>query len=384
MTWDANQVTLKISERRISKLKQSIVSLLTLPSRTIWNLASFVGQVISLAPVVGNATSLLSKYSQVKIAESVSYDNFFSLDEFIEFELKFWFQEIDGLNIRCCIISNPPSMLTIKGDASATGCGSYITGREVVAARPFSVSEKDTHSTWRELENVHFTLKSFLPFIQDRAVKFFVNNEASVRIIEKGSMKWDCHQFAVEIFRICRENRVSLHMEWIPRDKNKEADLLSRLSDLVDTDDWSLTPSFFTLLSNRWGPFTLDSFANFYNCKVKKFYSLFYVPNTSGVDAFSFNWQGEICLLVSPVALVGRCLEHLLRCRAKGVLVAPCWPSAFFWPMLQGFFSQFVTDCVRVKGSNVLQLGRNVNSLLGSKDFHSDMLALLIDCSHYR
>jgi hypothetical protein len=163
--------------------------------------------------------------------------------------------------------------------------------------------------------------------------------------------------------------------------ENKEADALSRLSDLVDTDDWSITSEFFKILDVRWGPFTLDCFSNFYNCKVSKLYSLFCVPNTSSVDAFSFNWHGEFCLLVPTVALVGRCLEHILRCNAKGVLVVPFWPSAFFWPLLQGHFCRFVVDFLRVKGSKILQAGRNTNSLLGSQDFNSDMLALLIDCS---
>jgi hypothetical protein len=85
-----------------------------------------------------------------------------------------------------------------------------------------------------------------------------------------------------------------------------------------------------------------------------------------------------------PVAVIGRCLEHLFRCKAKGVLVAPLWVSSFFWPLLQGFFSKFKVDFLRVKGSVVLRHGLNTNSLLGSSNFTSEVVAILIDCSSLR
>jgi hypothetical protein len=150
-------------------------------------------------------------------------------------------------------------------------------------------------------------------------------------------MKPECHQFAVEIFKVCSLNRVSLNMEWIPRDKNKEADRLSRLSDFIDTDNWGLIAPFFSLIISKFGPFSVDCFANFYNKKVVKFYSLFHVPGSSGVDAFTFDWANKFCLLTPPVAVVGRSLEHLFCCRSKGVLIVPMWPSSFYWPLLLGF-----------------------------------------------
>jgi hypothetical protein len=64
--------------------------------------------------------------------------------------------------------------------------------------------------------------------------------------------------------------------------------------------------------------------------------------------------------------------------------VAPLWVLSFFWPLLQGFFHQFIVDTLRLKGSVVLQLGLNRNNLLGSKEFCSEVEAILIDCSFLR
>jgi hypothetical protein len=78
-------------------------------------------------------------------------------------------------------------------------------------------------------------------------------------------------------------------MQWIPREENQIADEISRISENLDTDDWALTDDFFSQLDRAWGPFMVDCFANFYNFKVKKFYSMFRVPGSSGIDAFTFD-----------------------------------------------------------------------------------------------
>ena len=272
----------------------------------------------------------------------------------------------------------------MSGDASATGCGSFIEGTDLVAARLFSGEERAAHSTWRELENIHFSLKALKQYLSKRTVRFRVDNQATVSIVSKGSMRPACHQFAIEIFKFCQQNEVNLSIHWVPRDLNKQADAISRLPEVLDTDDWGLTQQFFGILDKRWGPFTLDCFANSYNAKCRRFFSFFYVPGTSGVEAFSHDWRGEFCLWVPPVAVIGRCFEHAVRCQARGVLVVPLWKSAYYWPLLTVVYSDYIIDWLQVRGKTVFCHGHNTNSLLGSSDFDSDVVALLIDCSSHR
>ena len=98
-------------------------------------------------------------------------------------------------------------------------------------------------------------------------------------------------------------------------------------------------------------------------------------------DAFSFNWEGEFILLVPPVSIIGRVLQHLELCEGKGVLIVPCWPSSYFWPILINDFANYVQDILKVKGLNILIHGYNQNSLLGSNQFHGFMLVIKLDCS---
>jgi hypothetical protein len=127
-----------------------------------------------------------------------------------------------------------------------------------------------------------------------------VDNLASVTIAASGSMKPLCQELALQIHETCRRHSVSLSLEWIPRGQNEVADYLSRLSDILDTDDWGISTEFFKILSNKFGPFSVDCFANAQNKKVDKFYSMFYVPGTAGVDAFTFSWEGELCFPTPP------------------------------------------------------------------------------------
>ena len=381
MTWNAVDLTLKISERRVEKLCRTGEEIVASREVSVRKLASWVGQVISLSPVMGGVTRLRSRFTQMEIARAKSYDTVVGVSSLVMKELLFWQENVRLLNCRACAPGSPPVVLEVKGDASASGCGSFVTGEQLWTARLFSEEERQAHSTWRELENVHFSLVALKKRLEGKTVKFLVDNQSAVSIIQNGSMKEDCHMLALEIQRVCTESSIVLHAEWVPRGDNKEADLLSRLPEEVDTDDWGLSEVFFKYLDKRWGPFTVDCFANFYNKKVEKFYSLFRTPGAAGEDAFTFSWEGENCLLVPPVAVVGRVLNHLRVCKAKGTLVVPLWKSAFFWPMLLGPFRNFIKDVVTVQAAKVLVQGRNKNSLLGSAELSSAVLGILIDCS---
>ena len=149
----------------------------------------------------------------------------------------------------------------------------------------------------------------------------------------------------------------------------------------MDIEDWGITEGFFKFLNNLYGPFSVDAFANFYNAKVGKFFSLYHCPRSSGVNAFAQNWHGENVLMVPPVSAIGEALGHLLACKAKGVLVAPKWSSAYFWPLLLSRHSIFITDIKIFKGKNVLVHGLNKNSLLGAPYFNGDVMAVALNCS---
>ena len=384
-TWNCVEGTIKVKASREAKIISTCQSLLEKRSASARCLASFTGQIISMMPVIDNLASLHTRFSQMAVAQAQTWDSLIEIDREIKAEIIFWLDNIQSLNVKYVFeVEVPGQSVSIKGDASNSGCGSFIEGTEHVAARLFSPDECARHSTWRELENVRFSMSAFGPLLKGSKVTFYTDNQSTQRILKSGSMKRECHMLAKSTVDFCNTNDISLDVQWIPREKNKEADAISREPEILDTDDWGLSRSFVSFLERRYGKFSLDAFANDYNCKCDQFCSLYHVPGSSGIDAFNFDWSNEFLLLVPPVSIIGRVLQHLLLCQAKGVLVVPCWPSAYYWPLLINDFKIFIKDILKVKGANILVSGRNKNSLLGSSGFTGFMLALQMDCSNSR
>jgi hypothetical protein len=73
--------------------------------------------------------------------------------------------------------------------------------------------------------------------------------------------------FSKQTFDFCLQINISLDVEWFPRDLNKEAHLISREPEILETDDWGISDQFFSILQRKWGVFSVDCFANFYKNK---------------------------------------------------------------------------------------------------------------------
>ena len=127
-------------------------------------------------------------------------------------------------------------------------------------------------STWRELTAIVYALQSFLPLLNGSYIKWFSDSQNACRIIQVGSMKKGLHVIArLKVFQFCVDIGIELEMQRIPRTKLDRADFISRI---IDVDDWQITTSFFEFLDYTWGQHIVDCFANFYNTKDKKFYSV--------------------------------------------------------------------------------------------------------------
>ena len=74
--------------------------------------------------------------------------------------------------------------------------------------------------------------------------------------------------------------------------------------------------------------FTCDTLADCSNKKVSVFFSKYFTPGPSGVDAFAFDWSMNNNWVVPPINLVSKTVNHMRMCGAKGTLVIPKWKSA--------------------------------------------------------
>ena len=107
-------------------------------------LHSLVGQIISLSPVCGNITRLMTRHCQMKIADATDEDELITLDEFCVSEIEFWKENVRSLNVRHIFKCNKMNKI-ICCDASSSGSGAIVCNDIHTA-----------HTHWDEHEAIYF------------------------------------------------------------------------------------------------------------------------------------------------------------------------------------------------------------------------------------
>ena len=180
-----------------------------------------------------------------------------------------------------------------------------------------------------------------------------------------GSIKLNFQSLAYKIFSHCLEHNNDLYIDWIPRTLNTQADFVSKIRHY---DDWQITSELFQELDNLWGPHTLDCFASYYNAKITLFYSCFWNPDYTGVDALYQPWLEENCLIVPPVNIVTQVLNYMSTQNTVGTLV--------FWPVLWQRYGSHITEYRYYKGNKCCIHGRNTKSIIGSHVWNGYIIAI--------
>ena len=208
----------------------------------------------------------------------------------------------------------------------------------MISYKNFEPRQSQTSSTSRELYAVMFGLRSFAHFFYNKSILWYTDNMAASKIAVKGSHIEHLQDMALTIDKIRQNFKIDFRIEWVSRDCIPLTDSLSKT---LDADDWETTPALFYMLENKWGPHSIERFADSSNTKLPRFNSKFFCPNTETVDAFSVPWGDENNFLVPPVSLIPQVLNHLRSSNAEGTLIAPFWPSASFFPLLRDEETRF-------------------------------------------
>ena len=122
---------------------------------------------------------------------------------------------------------------------------------------------------------------------------------------------------------------------------NVRADFASR--NWNDYSDWMLDPAIFMQLQRRFGPFSIDLFASYQNAQIPQFYSWKPSPNALAVDALAQHWNHfSLPYAFPPFALIGRCLQKIIKDKVPHVLIiAPVWPAQHWYPLMLQMLSDY-------------------------------------------
>ena len=371
---------LSVPEERIQKLLKSIDKLMerSREGRTIQvrQLAGVVGQIIATKLALGNIVRLRTRFCYQAINNCRTWSDNLNMSQPALEELSFWKSSLRHFNGKK-LIERASVVRVVYSDASEVAYGGYMVGvGGEVAHENWSLEESQKSSTWRELAAVERMLRAFATNLTGGAVCWFTDNQAVSYIVEVGSRKEELQTLAMAIFQTCLSQAIELEVMWVPRAENEIADFISKT---IDCDDWSISAELFAQLDLRWGPHQVNRFADHNNCQLPCFNSKFHCPNSSGVNAFCFDWYGVLNWCCPPVCLIPRTIKHAKACKAAGTLVVPCWPSAAFWPIIYPdgeTFAKFILEVVelpQVEGT-IVPGKRGSSIALGKPSFK--MLAL--------
>ena len=367
LDWDLRTPFLSIPKLKIERLPVAIDEALANERISARRLATVTGLIMSNVVVFGNICKFMTKALHGVIETRTGWNSCVILDSRAVHELQFWRAEVHNFNYRSLAHKSTVPTRFVYSDASYSGCAAFISRDDCpIYYKNWGEIEMRQSSTWRELQCVSYALDSFKSLLRSHTVKWFTDNQCVQRILEAGSMKEHPHKIALDIYYCARQHDISLEVEWIPRTQNQKADYLGKI---IDFDDRHVKDKYFQAASAYWSTCAIDCFASCENKKVPKFYSKFFSPGTSGVDAFSFNWSGEFCWLAPPLCLISRVTLHVCISKCRAVLVVPVWPSAHF----------IIIDYIYVEcGKDVFEHGGNKLPLFGSDNFNGAVVFLLL------
>ena len=206
------------------------------------DVASVVGQVISLTPCVGSVARIMTRALYTVVNQKQSWNCKVESTKEACDELTFWIDNVDSLNLRCPWLPFQPSPRFLYSDASDYACSSFIENEHKIFHQNWSSTEGSQSSTWRELRTVDLALSAFAPDLQGKKVAWFTDNTSVVSIVHNSSRVEELQSLALPIFHVCASSGISREMRWIPRDSNHQADSLSRI---IDFDDYSINDDVF-------------------------------------------------------------------------------------------------------------------------------------------
>jgi hypothetical protein len=255
-------------------------------------------------------------------------------------DVEWWIDALDAWNGKAFVTPSKADII-IDTDASDTGWGAvmYTSHGPRHVSGFWSNPLRRASINYRELMAVYLALRAFHSSLRNKTVLLRSDNVVTVCYTNGlGSGKIDnLAALGTAIANRTLDDNISLVATHLPGLHNVFADRLSRRT---DPTDWTLRRSAFHRLDVRWGPHTIDRFANSANSHCHRFDSRRWDLGAETVDTLSRLWSPTDNNFVNaPFALIPTILDHIRRSHATATVIAPVWSA-------QPWFAQLLSMSV--------------------------------------
>ncbi|MEM7298919.1 MAG: reverse transcriptase-like protein, partial [Bacteroidota bacterium] len=206
-------------------------------------------------------------------------------------------------------------------------------GKHQTVKGTWTKKERLKHINIKELMAVQRVLKHFKDELRARDIHLLSDSMVVVNILEKWSSS------SPSLMRVLRElwnwldsQLMTIYPQYIKSEDNVIADYLSRERLPVDS---MLDPKQFQELDKRFGPYSIDLFADRHNNQVSRYFSVKVDKEALGVSAFSRPLsKKEVYWAYPPFRLLPKLLEFLEGSEAKLTLLTPFCPGTqWYWEL---------------------------------------------------
>ena len=144
------------------------------PNFTATQLAQVTGKLMSLSPVLGDVTRLMTRCYYMVIEARITWDRNLCLTLIQEVlrELLFWRDNVRNINFRLLANYSPPIVI-VYYYASNIACGAYsVEDMNNIFHKMWSEKEKSKSSTWREMKAIEQALITFNEVYKYKNIKW--------------------------------------------------------------------------------------------------------------------------------------------------------------------------------------------------------------------
>ena len=170
--------------------------------------------------------------------------------------------------------------------------------------------------------------------MQNIHVQLQIDNTTAVAYINNmgGSKPIELNQLAFSVWERSTTRHIWLSAVHIAGILNARADEKSR--EFSDKHEWKLNDLEFEHIVSRHPDINIDMFASRLNHQLSIYYAWRADPGSCYTDAFSLDWNNHNFYAFPPFSLLPRCLQKIQQDNARGVLIAPLWPTQTWFPLL--------------------------------------------------
>lgn len=362
---DTASMTVRLQEAKKQRILQQVSETISHGSKSFpaKELAGTIGKIVATEPALGPIVVIAARASYAVLEEATQrrgWNSSLVMSKEAQDGLQFFVDncsEFDNSPIRSAateisvlsIIGPPSSFMKSSfvanhvrtneekiwaSDASGYAtCAYSIKGDHLYFRGILNEDERMLSSGHRELLAVAKTMEYYeqTGTFTTKATNIYwlTDSQNLVTFLTKGSGKRHIQKDVFQIMIRCKRLNTRIIPIHLLRD-DPRIKIADDGSKTTDTDNWQVDDQTFQRNRTRF-KFTIDLFASDRNSKCQRFYSNFFCPGTSGIDAFSHSWDDEVAWICPPIQEIIRIVRRLKTSRTTGILFVPKWKTADYW-----------------------------------------------------